>query len=233
MKRRSWILTGWLMLSLASHVHAHLRNYLDTYNYSTLEKGRYEFEFFNDYHDPDNGEGYWLNQSEVEFGITDRYTMGLYGVFQEGLGFTAFKIENRYRLLEPGEWIVDPALYFEIKDANDHKDEDELEGKIILSKDIGKVNVTFNGILEYEREIEPNGDTEWEMEAAMSLGACYATGHRITPGIELYSAENETRLVPGLYVDLAKDIRLNVGVGIGLEENAEDAIFKSILEFEF
>jgi hypothetical protein len=142
-------------------------------------------------------------------------------------------VENRVRIAEPGEWFMDPAIYFEIKDANGRKDQDELEGKLILSKEIGRWNVSWNGILGHEREIKKNGDTEWETEVAMAIGAAYNGGWRVTPGVELYSAENATRITPGLYIDLMKDVRLNLGVGIGLEDKAEDATFKSILEIEF
>jgi hypothetical protein len=213
--------------------HAHLRNYLDTYSYYTLTQGASELELHTDLHNPDHAEDYWAHETEYEYGITDRYTIGLYGVFREGVGFTAAKVENRVRIAEPGEWFMDPAIYFEIKDANGRKDQDELEGKLILSKEIGRWNVSWNGILGHEREIKKNGDTEWETEVAMAIGAAYNGGWRVTPGVELYSAENATRITPGLYIDLMKDVRLNLGVGIGLEDKAEDATFKSILEIEF
>lgn len=228
------LLLGLALLSLAaSPAQAHLRNYLDTYGYYTLEKGESEIELWNDLNNPDEGDDYWVHQTEFEYGVTDRYTVGVYAVFKEGEGFSAFKLENRVRLAEPGELWVDPAFYIEIKDANGHKDEDEVESKIILSKDIGRWNVSWNGIIEFEREIKATGGDEWEMESAMAIGTAYNGGWRVTPGVELYSAEHATRIVPGLYIDLAKDVRLNIGVGIGLEENADDAQLKSILEIEF
>ncbi|MEK6542943.1 MAG: hypothetical protein AABZ44_00690 [Elusimicrobiota bacterium] len=218
-------------LALAVPAAAHKRNYLDTYGYYTSEKGAWETEFWTDLRNPDVGDDYWYHQTEVEYGVTDRYTLGVYGVFIDGRGFSALKVENRYRLSEPKQWPVDTALYLEFKDANGHKEQDEIEGKLILSKDIGRWNLTGNGIFELEREVTASG-SEWELEPAIAVGAAYTSGNAINPGIELYSAEHKSRLTPGLYIDLLPEVRLNVGVGLGLEDQADDYIVKSILEIE-
>lgn len=213
--------------------HAHLRNYLDTYGYDTLEKGHTEMELWTDRRNPDSGRSFWFHQTEVEYGVTDRYSLGLYGVFVDGQGFSAFKAENRYRLAEHGEGPVDTALYLEFKKANGNKDADEIEGKVILSKDIGAWNFTVNPILELERETEAGGEKEWETETALAVGTAYKTEGRVTPGVELFLAEHKSRITPGVYIDVLPEIRLNVGAGIGLEKQADDVRFKSILEIEF
>jgi hypothetical protein len=233
MVRRHVLAAAFVLAALPSVSHAHLRNYLDTYGYYTLEEGKYEMEFWNDYVKPAHGDGYFRNQTEGEIGITDRYTLGIYGVFVEGLGFTAAKIENRYRLSQPGEWPVDTAVYLEFKDANDHKDEDEIETKVILSKNIDYWNFTANGIMEFEREIEPNGEDEWEIEPGVALATSYNTGGVVTPGLELLLLENQSRIVPGAYITLAPNMRLNVGLGLGLESKADDYQLKTIFEYEF
>ena len=212
---------------------AHKRDFLDTYGYYTLERGGVELELFTDLRVPDSGRNRWFHQSEVEYGVTDRYTLGVYGVFVDGQGFTAWKLENKYRLSQPGQWPVDTTLYLEYKDANGAKDQNEIEAKAILSKDFGKWNLTANPILEFEQEEEPNGEKEWEAEPALALGTAYRTGGRLTPGIELLLAKRKTRLTPGLYIDILPEIRLNLGVGIGLEKPADDMQFKSLLELEF
>jgi hypothetical protein len=214
---------------------AHLRNYLDTYGYPTLDKGHAEVEVWTDRRDPDGGDSFWVNQTEVEYGVSDRWTTSLYGVFVDGQGFSALKWENRYRLKEKGVWPVDVALYGEIKKANGRKDENELEGKLILSKDWDRWNVSVNPILEVEEEIEASGDKEWELESALAVGTSYRGGFgpRVTPGVELFFAEHQSRITPGLYMDLMPDVRLNVGAGIGLEKQADNLQWKTILEIEF
>ncbi|MBI4370359.1 MAG: hypothetical protein HY547_09040 [Elusimicrobia bacterium] len=212
---------------------AHLRNYLETYGYSTLETGRFELELWSDRRNPDSGSSYWFHQTEVEYGVTDRYTVGLYGVFRDGQGFAALKIENRYRLSRPGQWPLDTALYLEFKDANGSKDDDEIEGKVIMSKDIGAVNYTANAILGFEREVKSGGGEEWEALPSLALAAAYGRGSRVTPGIELVLNEEKSRVIPGLYIDLAPEVRLNLGLSLGLQAKADDWQLKSILEIEF
>ncbi len=229
------IRVGWAMVFVLFPLvsRAHLRNYLDTYGPYTLEKGKAEAEIWTDYRKPKEGDGFWVNQTEVEYGVTNRYSLGLYGVFIEGQGFSAVKVENRYRLNEPGEWPVDTALYLEFKKGIEDKAEDEIEGKVILSKDWGPVNLSANPILEIEKEEKPGGD-EWELEAGLALGTCYKNfWKRVTPGIELFLAEKQSRVTPGLYIDLAPDVRLNLGAGIGIEKAADPVQLKTILELEF
>lgn len=214
---------------------AHLRNYLVNYGWYTLEKGRVEMELWTDYRRPDVGDSkadFWAHQTELEFGVTDRYSLGLYGVFVEGVGYTAAKLENRYRFGHKGEWPVDLAGYLEFKKANGDKNEDEIEGKLILSKDVGNLNLVANPILAYEREEEPSGEKEWELEKALALGAAYPLG-KVTPGLELFLAKEKTQVIPGLYIDIIPNVRLNLGVAFGSGEEANDVEYKSILELEF
>ena len=235
MKMNRWVgsfLLGGIFFFPATG-QAHLRNFLDTYGYDTLSKGKLELELWTDLNDPDHGDRYWQNQTEVEYGVTDHYSLGFYGVFVDGQGFTALKIENRYRFAEKGQWPIDTAVYLEFKDANGSKDEDEVEGKLILSKDIGKLNIVANPILSYEREREASGEIEWESKTALALGVAYKIPGRVTPGVELFLAEGKSRITPGIYVDILPEVRFNFGVGLGLESKADDAQLKTILEIEF
>jgi hypothetical protein len=228
------MLLGFLLGIVTPALHAHVRDYLDTYAPTTLEKGRSELELWTDLRNPDAGDSFWVHQTEVEYGVTDRYTLGVYGVFVDGQGFSAVKVENRFRPVLPASWPVDTAFYVEIQKANGHKENNEVEGKILLAKNWGKWNVTANPILELEESREANGDKSWEMESALALGTCVRRYWKnVTPGVELFFAEKKSRVTPGLYIDLASNVRLNLGVGIGLEKPADDAQLKSILEIEF
>lgn len=213
---------------------AHLRDYLDTYGPYTLEKGRMEMEFWADLRDPDGGDRFWVHQTEVEFGVTDRYTVGVYGVFVDGQGLSAGKVENRFRPVLPRAWPFETAFYLELQKANGDKEQNEVEGKVLLAKNWGPVNVTANPILELEEKVDVNGDKSWELESALALGTCYRKfWKKVTPGVEVLFAEKKSRLTPGLYIDVARDVRFNVGVGLGLEKPADNAQIKTILEIEF
>lgn len=222
-------------LAAASPAQAHLRNYLVNYGYYTLEKGRVEVEAYTDYRRTDSGDpdtGLFLHQTEVAYGFTDRLTLGAYGVFLENTGFTAGKAVARYRFAEKGRWPVDTGVYFEVIKANGTKSANEVELKALFSKDFGALNTVANVLLGFEEEIEPSGEKEWEVEPALTLGAAYPMG-RVTPGIELLLAEDKSQVIPGLYIDLLPEIRLNLGVGVGLEKKTDDYQLKSILEVEF
>lgn len=231
--KKKWMM-GAIVLLAGAQARAHVRDYLDTYSPATLEKGAAELELWTDLRNPDRGDAYWVHQTEVEYGVTPRYTLGLYGVFIDGQGFSALKVENRYRPEMPSSWPLDTALYLELKKANGRKENNEIEGKILLGKTWGPVNVTANPILALEETRDANGDKSWELESGLALGTCYRHAWKdVTPGLELLIAENETRLTPGVYIDVMPGIRFNVGVGIGLEKKADDAQLKSILEVEF
>jgi hypothetical protein len=219
---------------LPAPARAHLRNYLDTYGYDTLQKGHAEVEAYTDRRKPDHADAFWVNQTELEYGVTDRWTTSLYGVFVDGQGFTALKWENRYRLGEKGVWPVDVTLYGEIKEADDKKDNDELEAKVILAKDWGPWNLAVNPIIEREKETEASGETEWETEKALAVGLSYQhLWKKVTPGVELFIQKDETRITPGLYMDVYPNVRFNVGAGIGVAKEADNFQLKTILELEF
>lgn len=232
MKR--WILVCAALGLGAVSAHAtELRTYLDTYDYRKISEGHRELQFHTDLRDPERGDSYFVHQTGLEYGGSDLYTVGVYGVFTEGRGFSAARLLNRYRLSEPDVWPVDMAVQLELRDANGRKDQDRIEGVLILSRDIERFNVTANGILRLDRELRSNGDDEWDSDPALSLAGSYRADPRWVPGIELFLADDESRIVPGLYALLAPHIRLNVGVGLGLEDEADDVQLKTIVSVAF
>jgi hypothetical protein len=218
------------LLLLPEAARAHVRNYLDTYGYYTLEKNAMEVELWTDRITPAEGESFWQHKTEVEYGITDRWSLGLYGIFVEDQGLSAWQVENRYRLTRPGQLPVDLAGYIEYKGGINGKDSDEWEGKIIAAKELGRWNVSVNGIVEVEKE---PGQDEWETHPALALGTAYRANDRVTPGLELFLRENESRITPGLYINIVPGVRLNLGVGFGIVSQADKTQLRSLLEIEF
>ena len=139
LSRLSLCATITLLVLASTAASAHLRDYLVTYGYWTLPQGQVEVEIWNDFRDTDSGETLFVHQTEVEYGITDRFTLGVYGVFEKkGAGameYAKTKFEGRYRLAEPGRLLMDPALYFKYK-AGANGCSDGVETKLLLSKDL-------------------------------------------------------------------------------------------------
>ena len=92
--------------------------------------------------------------------------------------YQATKIETRYRLSDYGQWFVDPVLYFEARKEWIEDKPLALEGKLILAKDVGPVNVSVNGL--YEVEFIPAGGGR-EHELGYALG----TSYELTPWVRL------------------------------------------------
>ncbi len=225
---------GWAA-ALPGTARAHLRNFLDTYGYDTLEKGAAEVESFTDNVHPRDGGNFWQNATELELGLTNRWSLGLYGVFVDGQGATAWKAENRVRFAEAGKWPVDTAAYLEYKGGIRGKEDDEVETKLIFSKHIDRWNVVANPLVEFERETDPStGEKEWEATPGLALGVAYAPkGGRVTPGLELFLRKDETRITPGLYITVLPEVRLNLGLSVGLDGAADKTQLRSMLEIEF
>src|SRR3989338_6450604 len=109
-----------------------MRNYLVTYDYATTPKDRWELEVYNDYYmkEIDTNKANWYrNQTEMEYGLTDRWMVGVYAVFadkrHDSFDYNQYKIQTRYRLIEEGKFFVDPALYFEYKNPNGRRDKND------------------------------------------------------------------------------------------------------------
>ena len=127
---------------------------------------------------------------EFEYGVTDRLSASLYFNFDQttaennsfdskSFGFSSSSIELRYRLTNPGEFFVDPALYFEFAYGGD---ELEYETKAIFSKRINNFISTINISSEIEREI-----IESEVESVFEItgGIMYDVNPNFAFGIEL------------------------------------------------
>lgn len=167
---------------------------------------------------------------ELEYGITDRWVAGLYGVFEkEGAERWAseVKLEQRYRLFDPGVLPVDTTLYFEY--AHNFKEKaDEFEGKIILSKDIKDFNATLNLIAEKKL-----GDPD--IEYGYAAGVSYPLTERIRPGVEAFGSwkggEQEHFVGPSVQISLGK-VWVNAGVGFGVTNRSDDLRARVVVSHE-
>jgi hypothetical protein len=194
----SLFLSLFLPMLVAGPALADRRIFAYTYPYMTLPQGSFEIEHYldlglrgptvawdgepsanapNDFTHPT-----WLHQVELEYGITDRLDFGFYNVFQQepagDLKFEGAKVRSRYRFGDPGLHVVDPAVYLEFVYFGD---EIEIEEKLILSKILGPVELSFNATLEQEAEL---GSKEWEYVFMPSLAVGYHFSPAFAVGLE-------------------------------------------------
>ena len=134
-------------------------------------------------------------QTELEYGLTDRFELGFYQVFKsepqpggEGaLQFDGLKWRLRTRLAEPGQWPVDIGLYFELETMHD---ELSLEGKVNLQRRLGRALLLSN--LWVEEEFDRPYDTKAHGRQAHFIvnptaGVAYQVTPSFHPGVEFWA----------------------------------------------
>ncbi|MBN8550878.1 MAG: hypothetical protein J0M12_16305 [Deltaproteobacteria bacterium] len=188
------------ILLLASGGFADERYFTYSYESSVLSQGEFELEQWvtNQNGKQDGSYSQWNYRTELEYGVTDRYTTALYvnvnsthsvGVTDvdnnTSVEFKGFSWENIYQLSNPHLDAIGSALYLEYStDSDDH----ELEGKVLLSKVLENgLNIVFNSVyeMEWEYEDEEEGD-KYEKEATIEFtgGASYKLSPAWAVGLE-------------------------------------------------
>ncbi len=185
------MLAAAFFLFSATGVFAHVRDYVWTEVYNTLPKGGFEIESWTTSKVPDINRSYentFEYMGEIEYGVTDHLTIGHYQRWEtdnvdgddDTTNYTGFKFEAKYRFFEKGKKWVDPLIYLEWI-TNPHNDDNpnKIEAKIVLSKDLGKFNISYNQIM--ESELGSGGRTEHNYQIA----ANYEVFSSFRAGIEL------------------------------------------------
>ena len=237
-----------VVVGIGESASAHLRDYLVNQPYYTTKQGEFEVEVWTDFNLPeaDNDDTYSVRQQyEFEYGLTNRWQLAYYEVFKwdrrDDFERDMFKVETKYRFLEAGVLPLDIALYGEYKNPNGRRDRrsDEVEGKLILSRDVGAWNVITNLIA--EKAINTHSD--WEF--AYTLGASYGVTPRVRLGLELKETlgdsdafgirrkDHKLQLIPGVYANLTPHLRILFGPAFGLTRASDDLQLRSIIEWEF
>lgn len=160
------------------------RRFVYSYETNTYVPGSIELENWLTWKDRDNGMGRFEFRHEVEFGITEDFQLGLYLAdwrIDEGVGesFHDFAIEGIYNLTNPYTDFIGSSLYGEVKFANEFL---ELEGKLLLQKNLGPFALVYNGIV--ESEWEGDGLSEVTGVLEQTAGVSYQVSPSFLVGVE-------------------------------------------------
>jgi hypothetical protein len=168
------------------------RAYGTTYEAVTAPKGELDVETWNTFAPQGEVDGGPASRGmrsmiELEYGITDRWDAALYNMLDvtsgdTDSGYAGLKIETRYRPTDRGEWIVDPVFYLEFQQLFRGDANQKYEGKLIVAKDIGNVNIAANVAFEEERTTEP----AWNTEVEYAAGTSYALSPAWILGAEVF-----------------------------------------------
>ena len=156
-------------------------DYIDeTLVYATLERGAVEPGYWFDIGRDDSGQ-FMRHNLVLEYGITDHWMIdGRATVLDErsdGFHFDSSRLETRYRFFDAGTLPVDIAASGEInsnRDANGHQIVG-IEPRLILSKNLGNLNLTFNFASEFpfnrhSPSVETRGGLEYGVTSFFNFG---------------------------------------------------------------
>lgn len=209
------------------------RNYVWTYEYSTISKGSTEIEFYSTAVAKNTATGKaseWTQQVELEYGITDHLDVSMYQVFKQpphssSLSYDGYKVRLRYRLLERDELPLDILLYAEhvVKTEG----ENEFEGKLVLAKDIGKFNIAYNQVFE-------QGYSSGRAEHGYAAGMSCEVLPSLRIGLESKGNYTDDKYSVGPTLAWAGGrIEANLGVVYGLNKKTEDREVRFLLGIPF
>jgi len=162
------------------------RRFTYVYEATTQPKGAFEFENWVTWKEGDSGSVFDFRH-ELEYGVTDRFQLALYladwRVEDDRAVYRNSALEMVYNLTNPTTDLLGSALYGEIQ-LGDRKF--ELEGKVILQKNIGRWVLAYNATIEAEWE----GETSWHFDERKGVfeqtaGASYQFSPRFLVGAEI------------------------------------------------
>ena len=229
-----------LVLSAANIANADRRGYVWTYEYQTMPKGESEVEYYLTTKVPNfhkyGDENIWEHQVEYEYGLTNRWDVGVYERWQQtntsdkdSFDYTGTKVKTRYRFGEKGMYPIDTLLYLEYIHP-DGSEEAELEGKVVLAKDFGKFNIAYNQI--FETEINQSWQKSFLYEYAVGLN--YEFSLRLKLGIESAGSYTKEEYFIGPTVSWAsKKFWVGFGAQAGLNDKTDDFRCRLIIGFPF
>ena len=168
------------------------RHFAFTYQTTTAAKGDVEFENWITWETRrgnDDNTNLWKFRQEIEFGITDRLQLGVYlanwnlthdAMHDNSLRYQSASAELIYRLTHPTTDWLGSALYLEIEGGHDIF---AFEGKLLLQKNIGKLILAWNGVL--EAEWTGHGLNQRTCNLEQTFGVSYQIAPAFSAGAEL------------------------------------------------
>jgi len=177
----------WLGGGLAS---AGQRKFAYNYEVLTAPLGSIEFENWVTWKRGDGAENQWNFRHEIEYGVTDRLQIALYLVDwrwtdapgEKRVQYEHTGVEVIYRLSNPTTDFLGSAVYGEVKLGDGLV---ELEGKLLLQKNLGRAALVYNATVEAVWEGTTLGQlNERSGELAQTIGASYEVNAYVNLGVE-------------------------------------------------
>ena len=167
------------------------RKFVFSYETTTAPKGAIEVENWVTWKQTRNAEGRvdrFDFRHELEFGVTDRFQVGLYLAdwsygpddAEKKARYQHSGVELIYALTNPTTDWLGSAVYLEVLGGDEVL---EVEGKLLLQKNFGPITVAYNAVLEAVWEGHKLGERTGEFQE--TLGVAYDLTHGFSIGGEL------------------------------------------------
>ncbi len=222
---RRTILILFSLFVLASASLAHKRNFTYTYDWFTADLFEREIELWWTQREGGHAEGL----IEFEYGVTDRWTVSPYLIFERESGgemeLKGAKLEQRHRF---GDFAVNqvlPAAYFEVK--KEDSEEWEIELKAIASY-VTPEGITISANLITEGHPDGSGPFKWEYAAGIAQPL-----YPWTLGVELFGDWTNGNHFYGPAIGFSPDAASKVTVTVGLPSSGGPARVRTLAQFRF
>ncbi|MHB2015383.1 MAG: hypothetical protein ACYCW6_00385 [Candidatus Xenobia bacterium] len=238
MKRLRLIVLGLLLGLAAAPCYADKNEFFDTYPYFTAVKGEVEVELWNDFFTNNTvrslEEEHFGHQISVEYGVTDRWMVEVYGIWQnnptnQGVQFQGERFETRYRLNDYNPKGLNAAIYFDLNKSSLAGVNDELENRIILERDFGETTVVGNAI--FEHDLVPG--------SATTFAYALAINRPVSPTVEVSleglfkPIQGANFIVPSVSFPVGKKSWMSVGVSYQTDPKPSNLEVKTMYSHEF
>jgi high-affinity iron transporter len=239
------LLVSGALLAMASPAEATNKVYSPIVEQGELEieaRGGYDFDH------EDSKDGAQKQKYAAGYGVTDRWFTELYGEIEKGaedvadreFEFTEIEWENRVQLFDQGQYWIDAGLYFAHAWSFEESHADNIEGKLLLEKQLGDFVHTANLILEKQ----VGGGPKAQLEGGLAWSSRYRWKPFLEPGVEYHAdfgefqADNsfdqqKHQLGPVFTGRIGDHVKYDVGYLFGLSDAAPDGRLKWIIEFEW
>ncbi len=210
-----------------------------------VTKGRLEFEYRGGYDFDGDSRKNGIDQHKfgVNYGVTDRFRTEVKADLASNgteRDWTFIEWSNRFQLIKDGSFwpklSVQENYKFSLLDAK----ADKLEGTFLLGKDAGSFTHVAN--LNFENEVGPKARSGTDINLGWKTKYRYQPA--LEPGFEFYAdfgkvigpvtpGQKKYQIGPVLYGTVAKNVKYEFGVLIGLSEIAPDTRLKAIITYGF
>lgn len=215
------------------------RSFTRTYEYMSQTRGQTELELYTTQSqatfDGDSPESFEL-QLAIEHGITDRWDVSLFHVFEQETGsgtladrgeplhFAELELRTRYRFAERGELPVDTVAYLEatkVFGGSVYR----AQARAVLARDLGRVTVAVNPTI----EIVFGGDVSVpDVGAGWAAGMTFDLAPTLEVGAETWGSfdvdapgEAGFSAGPSASWSPTQSLWIATTVGFGLNDNAD------------